>query len=95
MTTINKGTKKALAIISDLKRPGARSIYEAYGRPSYRKVNAFNAIHERALATEGYNNDLHISGAGSSFFSTVYSFTVNGITTIIKDTPSNTYAVTI
>ena len=95
MTILNPTTKKALGIISDLKTPGERSIFTAYGRPSSYKISAFQDIERRALTTPGYNHDLHICGAGSHYFSTVYSYTENGHTTIIKDTKSNIYSVTI
>ena len=91
-TKVNKGTQKAAWIIWDLDHnTEKRDIYDAYGRPSHEKVRTFEAIRERALDTPGYNGDLHISGAGSSFYSTVYSVTIDGTTYAIKDTYANTF----
>ncbi len=91
-TKVNKGTQKAAWIIWDLEHnTDKRDIHDAYGRPSVYKVRSFEAIRDRALNTPGYNGDLHISGAGSSFYSTVYSVTADGQTWIIKDTYANTY----
>ena len=96
MTTIKNTTKAGKAIISDLYRNGEANIFEAYGRPSIYKINAFKEIENRANNTPGYNHDLHICGAGSHFFSTVYSYTnESGDLVIVKDTASNTYMVTI
>ena len=92
MTKVNQNTKAAAHIIYDLfHNTGRRSIYDAYTRPSSAKVRSFEAIKARALQTEGYNKDLHISGAGSHNYSTVYSFTIDGKTYAVKDTKSNTY----
>lgn len=94
MTEIKNTTKAGQAILSDYNRPtAARTIYEAYGRPSAAKVRAYEDIARRAADTPGYNHDLKVCGAGSHFFSTVYSYTEDGTTYVIKDTPSNTYKV--
>lgn len=97
MTTINNNTKAAADIISTWNRHknDHKGIFAAYGRPSYRKVNAYNSIEERAKETAGYNNDLTVCGAGSSFFSTIYSYTDADGIHIVKDTPSNTFLVTV
>ena len=92
MTKVNQNTKAAAHIIYDLfHNTGRRSIYDAYTRPSREKAATFEAIKARALQTEGYNDDLHISGAGCHNYSTVYSFTIDGKTYAVKDTKSNTY----
>lgn len=91
-TKVNKGTQKAAGMIRDLGyNATCRDIFDAYDRPSVYKVRSFEAIKSRGLNTPGYNGDLHISGAGSSFYSTVYSVTEDGRTWIIKDTYANTY----
>lgn len=96
MIEVKHTTKKAQEIISDLNRSGAYDIFEAYDRPSCYKVSAWQEIVKRANDTAGYNYDLHICGANSSFFSTVYSYTTeSGEKVIIKDTASNTYKVVI
>ena len=98
MTEIKNTTKAGQAIISEYKyntNKGRRTIYQAYSRPSYRKVNAYNEIARRANETAGYNNDLTVSGKSSNFFSTLYSYTEAGKTYIIKDTANNIYKVEI
>jgi len=92
MTKVKKNTKKANWIIYDLTHNTARrSIFDAYVSPSAAKINSFEAIRARALSTPGYNHDLHISGAGSHNYSTVYSYTEGGITYVVKDTKCNTF----
>ena len=92
MTKVTKGTKKAAAIIWDLTHnTNKRTIWDAYERPSSAKVNSFLEIQKRANNTEGYNHDLHITGAGSHFYSTAYSYTVGGVTYAVKDTAANTF----
>ena len=94
MTKLNTNTKKAQAIIAELTRnTELHSIYDAYDRPSDRKVASFTEIRERAMATPGYNHDLHVTGHNSSFYSTIYSYTVDGTTFVVKDTHADTYLV--
>ena len=94
MTKVNKGTQKANDIIRDLDyRTNWTSIWSAYDRPSVTKVRTYEDIQRRAWETEGYNHDLHICGANSSFYSTVYSYTQDGKTYVVKDTHCNTYIV--
>ena len=94
-TKVNKGTKAARYIMWDFENARYNDIHAAYGRPSKTKVDTFNAIKERAIKTPGYNHDLRVAGAGSHNYSTVYSYTVDGVTTIVKDTKANIFAVTL
>ena len=94
MEIIKSGTKEAQAIISrflDKKwsNKGA-TIYHAYGKPSYNKIQAWENIQHRALNTEGYNKDLRVTGATCYFFSTIYSYTTEEGTFIVQDTPGHT-----
>lgn len=92
MTKVNKGTRKAEEMRRDLGYATYnRDIYDAYDRPSRRKVETFNEIKQRALDTDGYNGDLHVCGHNTSTYSTIYSFTQDGTTYIVKDTKSYTY----
>ena len=97
MESVKATTKKAADIIATFNRCkyDHAGIYDAYGRPSCYKVAAFNEIQERARNTAGYNHDLTVCGAGSSFFSTIYSYTDENGMHIVKDTPSNTFVVTV
>ena len=91
MTKINKGTKKAAEIIADTLRD-LGSIFEAYGRCSNAKIQAWEEIKERAENTSGYNHDLHVCGKCTSNYSTVYTFTdENGKRFAVKDTWTNTF----
>lgn len=92
MTTIKKGTRKAQEMFNDLGRNTlCTSIYDAYDRPSQRKVETFTEIRQRAWDTDGYNHDLHVFGHNTSTYSTIYSYTQDGKTYIVKDTKSYTY----
>lgn len=95
MEELKNTTQKAQGIISDYRRTAARTIFEAYTRPSSNKIRAYYDIEKRAKETPGYNYDLKVVGAGSHFFSTVYSITENGTTYVIKDTRANTYKVAL
>ena len=97
MTRLNPSTKKAAAIVSEWRynRNRHASIHDAYGRPSPRKVSTYEDIARRAAKTPGYNHDLTVTGAGSNFYSTVYSFTDEEGTHVIKDTYANAYEVII
>lgn len=96
-TKVNATTQKGQSIIRDLNYNRAcDDIFKAYDRPSSRKVSSFLRIWDRAHETEGYNHDLHIVGAGSHFYSTIYSVSnADGTTSIIKDTRDNVYEVII
>ena len=95
MKKINATTQLGRSIIWDYKNARYDDIFDAYDRPSSRKVYTFRAIERRAESTEGYNHDLRVAGRSSHQYSTVYSYTVNGVTTIVKDTAANTYAVEV
>lgn len=98
MKEIRNTTKAGQAIISEYnfnRNRGRRTIYQAYSRPSSEKVQTYMDILRRATETAGYNNDLTVSGAGSYNYSTLYTYTENGKTYIIKDTKSNIYKVEI
>lgn len=87
-------TKQADALRIDATRRGVwtyRNIWDAYENPSVYKVRAWERIVERANNTDGFNFDLRIIGKNCMSFSTVYTFTENGKTYIVKDTKDNTY----
>lgn len=96
MIRVNAGTQKANGILWDYNHyaGSGRDIFKAYNRPSSAKIRSYQAIAERARNTAGYNNDIAVCGAGSHNYSTVYSFTENGTTYIVKDTKANTYVIT-
>ena len=95
MTKVNANTQKGRFIIWDFENARFKDIFDAYDRPSSTKVKTFNEIKNRALQTAGYNHDLRVAGRGTRTYSTVYSFTDENGTHIVKDTKSNTFIVTI
>lgn len=95
MKEINLNTKAAHGMMWDYRRAGYTDIYEAYGRPSARKVNAFREIEYRAMHTPGYNYDLKVIGRNCMQYSTIYSYTDADGQHIIKDTRDNTYHLLI
>lgn len=87
-------TKEAEALRQDAQRWGRwtyNNIWEAYERPSIYKIRSFEEIERRARETEGYNHDLRIIGKNCMQYSTVYTFTEDGKTYIVKDTKDNCY----
>lgn len=95
MTEIKKTSQRGQRIIEEYEGWGRGDIYSAYDRPSSTKVYEYNKIQERAWATPGYNHDLKVVGANSFNFSTIYSYTDEAGTHIVKDTVSNTFIVNI
>lgn len=93
MTRLNKGTKKyngALWTWENVNK--GEDLYQAYkGTVSKEKYDTFNDIWYRAHQTEGYNHDLKVVAASSWVYSTMYSFTIEGITNVVYDTVGNTY----
>ena len=94
-TKVNKDTKQGRGIVWDFENARYSDIRTAYDRPSQEKIDTFDEIKRRAIMTPGYNHDLKVAGRGTFTYSTVYSYTIDGITTIVKDTKSNIFAVVI
>lgn len=101
MTKVNPGTKKAQELIYDMFRSyyKGRTLYDCYGSCSSAKVRAWEDIKRQCEELDGEN--LHITGAGSHFFSCIYAYPIideNGEITdmvIRKETASNTYELTM
>lgn len=93
MREIRKWTKEAEsinAIFKDNKWSNKGSIYDAYGKPSAKKVSIWKAIEKRAKETASYNDDLRVVSRNGYLFSTMYSYTTDGTTYIVYDTKSET-----
>ena len=92
MKTVKTGTKEAQAIINTFTSRWANKgdIWEAYGKPSATKVSIWREIEKRAKATDGYNDDLRVTGRNCYTFSTIYSYTQNDVTYIVCDTKGGT-----
>ncbi len=93
MTKVNKGTKKAEALNWEWKHCYVADTVEgAYSSGcSQTKRSTFSDIWFRANNTEGYNHDLKVTSANCYNYSTMYSFTNEDGTFIVKDTKENTY----
>lgn len=65
-------TKKEQGFKWQYDRASARDIYEAYARPSYRKVNAFRHCIEAAYLLNGY--DCRIPSANCNFFTFAFRY---------------------
>ena len=97
MIKVNASTKEGKSIIalfnSDYWNKG--TIYDAYNKPSSRKIQAYTAILNRARGTEGYNHDLKVVAAGCQTFSTMYSYTDAEGTHVVYDTKCYTRVVDV
>lgn len=96
MTKVNMGTKRAEAMIYEWENCyKGRSVNDAYRKCSRIKQLTFQDIELRACGTEGYNHDLKVTSANCNFYSTMYSFTNDEGTFLVKDTASNTFILKI
>lgn len=96
MTNVNLGTKQASRMVWEWNNCNkGNDVRIAYGKCSSIKQSSFDNIKSRACKTEGYNNDLKVTAAGSHFYSTMYSFTNDNGTFLVKDTASNTFILKI
>lgn len=96
MIKVNPGTKKAEAMIWEWKNCyRGRSIRDVYGKCSAVKKASFSDIELRACSTEGYNHDLKVTSANCYSYSTMYSFTNESGTYIVKDTANNIFILKI
>lgn len=102
MTKVNNGTKKAEELIHDMFRSyyKGKTLYDVYSRCSSKKVQSWEAIKRECERLDGEN--LHITGAGSHFYSCIYAYPVinpetGEITDMVirKETASNTYELTM
>lgn len=91
MIAVNKETKQGADMLWYWNNRNYGDITKAYSKPSSTKVSTFNDIKLRAESTEGYNHDLKVVAKSSNFYSTMYSYTVNGDTYLVKDTKCCTY----
>jgi hypothetical protein len=92
-TKLNRNTKQAERVIHmyEYTRKG-NSIYTAYGKPSDKKVDAFNEIKSEMERVKGFN--MRITGAGSDVFSCAYQVKDGSdITYLIYHTPSNRFVI--
>ena len=99
---VNRGTKKAQELIHDMFRYYSKGItlYDCYGSCSSAKQRAWEDIALQCRELDGER--LHITGAGSHFFSCIYAYPViddntGEITDMVirKETASNTYELTL
>ena len=101
MTKVNYGTKKAQELMYDYMHHYYKgtTLYDCYGSCSNAKQKAWEDIRRQCEELNGIN--LHITGAGSHFFSCIYAYPItdeNGEVTdmvIRKETASNTYELAV
>ena len=104
-----ENTKAASYMINEFNHSNIfNTIYSAYERPSYAKVQAYNALIMDYKTNNGlhaiqvgrefkslqYNGDIRVISASCHVFTTIASFTDtnNGDIYLIKETHCNTYA---
>lgn len=99
---VNRGTRKAEELIHDMFHSyyKGRTLYEVYGKCSSRKKQAWEEISSQCQELNGEN--LHITGAGSHFFSCIYAYPIindetGEITDMVirKETAGNTYELAL
>lgn len=100
-TVIKYGTKAGEALICDMNKRyyKGKTLYECYGSVSAKKRNSWEEI--VAECGRRHGEKLHITGAGSHFYSCIYAYPVvaeNGVITdfvIRKHTKANVYEMTM
>lgn len=93
VTWLNPPTQKAQRVIHmyEYTKKGD-SIFKAYGRPSDRKIAAFNEIQKEMQDVGGFG--MRITGAGSDVFSCAYQVKDGSdITYLVYHTPDNRFAI--
>lgn len=92
-TFLNPTTQRAKDIIMKYEAyPSRTTIFKAYGRPSNRKIEAYNQIVQEMQSVHG--SGMRITGAGSDIFSCAYTVdTPDCETYLIYHTPGNRYAI--
>ena len=93
VTWVNPTTKQGQRIMHmyEYTQKGD-SIFKAYGKPSNRKIEAFNEIAKERVDVGGWG--MRITGAGSDVFSCAYQVKDGSdITYLVYHTPSNRFAV--
>ena len=93
VTIVNPNTQKGRNLIRAFRNSTkGDSIYKAYGKPSAKKVYAFETIKQEMAAVQGYG--IRITGAGSDFFSCAYKLIdPEGKTYLIYHTHVNRFAI--
>lgn len=98
MTKVNYGTKKAEELIHDMFSTyyKGKRLEDVYNSCSSVKWRAWHDIERQCAELDG--EDLHITGAGSHFFSCIYAYPIIDSESgeilemvIRKETASNTY----
>lgn len=92
VTFVNPNTQKAQQMIDRYACSDDDSIFKAYGRPSNRKVAAWDEIVKEKNDVNG--TGLFVTGAGSSYFSCAYQVEdTKGQNYLIYHTPTNRFAI--
>ena len=92
VTFVKETTQKGERMLDRYIASDCNSIFKAYGRPSGRKVEAFNEIAKEKVDVGG--TGLFITGAVSDIFSCAYQVEdKDGKNYLIYHTPSNRFAI--
>ena len=93
VTWLNAPTQKAQRVIHMYEyTTKGDSIFKAYGKPSDKKVYAFNEILKEMQTVGGYG--MRITGAGSDVFSCAYRVKDGaGFEFLVYHTPDNRFAI--
>lgn len=100
-TIVKYGTQKGEGLIQDMNRKyyKGETLYDCYKSVSSKKVQTWEKIKRECEALHGRR--LHITGAGSHFYSCIYAYPITddeGVITdmvIRKETAGNTYEMTM
>ena len=92
VTWVNTNTVKGEHIISSYENAEKDDIHKAYGKPSSKKVSAFNVIKKEMENVGGTN--MRITGAGCDYFSCAYTVKDgSGYQFIVYHTQCNRFCV--
>jgi hypothetical protein len=94
-TVVRMGTKKAAELIYDMGRRyyKGETLYDCYKSVSSEKVRTWEKIKRQCEELNG--EKLHITGAGSHFYSCIYAYPSDDNMVIRKETAGNTYELTL
>ena len=85
-----KAGQSKVASANKYKGKDLRDIYKTYSKI---KENAYYSCLSKAINTENYQNDFHISGANCHSFSVAWTGEHNGHSAVFLETAENSYIV--
>lgn len=88
-TKVNPTTKQRRYMLYDFARAGYKSIYDAYGKPSKRKMDAYEDCELMREWCNGYSG--RVSSRSTTAFSYMFAFDDNEGSYIVKVTKDNNF----